>query len=62
MRGVQANSFYFRTIKPWNDLPAEVVNSITIDAFKNRLDKAWKEHPIKFDHKASRNQERLEAF
>ena len=49
-RGVQANSFYFRTTKTWNNLPREVVNASNINTFKNLLDKTWANSPIKYDH------------
>ena len=45
--GVQANSFYFRIAKTWNNLPKNVVEARTIDTFKSRLDDAWKNHPTK---------------
>ena len=38
-RGVQANSFYFRMPKVWNDLPSYVVESKALNTFKIRLDK-----------------------
>ena len=41
IRGVQTNSFYYRSIKPWNELPAEVVNSTSIKSFKRSLERAW---------------------
>ena len=44
-RGVQFNSFYFRTITPWNNLPSDVVNSTTVTSFKKQLNEAWKNHP-----------------
>ena len=50
IRGVQNNSFYYRTAKMWNELPEEVVNATTIDTFKNKLDKYWNEMPIKFSY------------
>ena len=50
IRGLQTNSFYYRTIKTWNDLPKEVVNAKDINSFKEKLDEAWKENPIKFNH------------
>ena len=34
----------------WNNLPKEVVEAETIDAFKNALDEYWKDDPMKFDH------------
>ena len=37
VRGLQANFFYFRTIKTWNELPKEVVHAKSIDSFKNKL-------------------------
>ena len=48
MRGLQANFFYFRTIKTWNELPEEIVHAKSIDSFKSKLDEAWKDLPIKF--------------
>ena len=49
-RGVQNNSFYYRIADTWNNLPSDVVEAPTIDTFKNRLDKFWKDLPLKFDH------------
>ena len=46
--GVQANYFYFRIAKSWNDLPSKVVEAATIDTFKIRLDEAWVNHPNKY--------------
>ena len=53
VRGLQANSFYYRTTKVWNDLPSKVVDSPTINIFKERLDDAWKNLPFKYDPKPS---------
>ena len=50
IRGLQTNSFYFRTIYSWNKLPEEVVNSKDINSFKNELDKAWRNDPTKYSH------------
>ena len=38
VRGLQANFFYFRTIKTWNELPKEIVHAKSIDSFKSKLD------------------------
>ena len=47
--GLQTNSFYYRAAQVWNNLPVEVVNATSINAFKNLLDKAWANEPIKFN-------------
>ena len=46
--GLQAFFFYFGTIKTWNMVPKEIVHTKSIDSFKNKLDEAWKDYPIKF--------------
>ena len=53
VRGIQHNSFYFRTSKLWNDLQSKVVHADTKNTFKNRLDVFWKDEPIMYDHTAS---------
>ena len=52
-RGVQTNSYYFRTTEIWNGLPTFVVESKTIDSFKNNLDRAWADHPMKYQHQSN---------
>ena len=52
-RGVQTNSYYFRTTEMWNGLPTSVVESKTIDSFKNNLDRAWADHPMKYQHQSN---------
>ena len=54
VRGLQTNSFYFRTNRIWNNLPKEVVNAPNINTFKRLLDKAWANIEIKFDHRVLR--------
>ena len=46
------HSFHNRIANPWNSLPAEVVNSPTLNTFKSRLDRHWNSLPLKFDHEA----------
>ena len=41
LRGAQTNSFYYRSIKHWNEHSREVVNSLFIAVFKNQIDIAW---------------------
>ena len=52
-RGIHNNSFYCRIVDTWNRLPKAVVDAPTIDTFKNRLDKSWKDSPLMFDHTAT---------
>ena len=40
------NSFYFRSIKPWNNLPRNVVDSPSIHVFKKRLNETYEEPKI----------------
>ena len=49
IRGVQANSFYYRTINSWNHLPKNVVNAKTINSFKCQLDNAWANKAMKYN-------------
>ena len=42
-RGVQTHFFYFRAIKEWNRLSPEVVNSKSVLAFRNNLNRLWKD-------------------
>ena len=50
-RGLQANSFYYRTTQIWNNLPKVIVNAANINSFKNMFDKTWTSNPIKYNHK-----------
>ena len=38
---ITRNFFTYRVVEEWNKLPAEVVNSNTIETFKSRLDKFY---------------------
>ena len=42
-KSVRAKSFSQRTIRSWNSLPQHVIDSPSVNAFKNRLDDAWEE-------------------
>ena len=41
--------FLQRVIDDWNSLSENVISSNTINQFKNRLNKYWKDKPIKFE-------------
>ena len=38
IRGIQNNSFYYRSVKTWNNLPRNVVNVKDVNVFKAKLD------------------------
>ena len=48
-RRTRLHSFSYRVIKTWNELPESVVSSTTVNMFKNRLDKHWDNHPLKYE-------------
>ena len=48
--GIQANSFYQFAPLAWNALDSNVRKADTMDTFKNRLDKAWFDSPIRYDY------------
>ena len=44
-------SFTHRIVEPWNSLPAHVVEAPSTKAFEARLDRHWKDLPLKKDHR-----------
>lgn len=49
VRGIQSNSFYYRSVHTWNNLPSKVVTTKNINTFKNMLDDHWQHEPWKFN-------------
>ena len=47
-RGVQHNSFYHRAVRQWNELPSDVVEAPSVNAFKNKFDEAFKDDERRF--------------
>ena len=43
VRGIQSNSFFYRSAKTWNGLPSHIVNGKHINSFKTLLDEYWKD-------------------
>ena len=39
---LRRNFFSNRVIDSWNKLPADVVDAVSLNSFKNKLDKVWK--------------------
>ena len=48
---LRKNFFTVRVGQVWNKLPEEVVMAKDLNAFKRLLDKHWKDHPCRYDHK-----------
>jgi len=44
---IRRNSFAIRAVKPWNCLLEDVVMASTIRGFEAKLDKFWKDQPVK---------------
>ena len=44
------HSFAVRVAKIWNNLPHEVVNAKSVNAFKNKLDRFWKNQELLYDN------------
>ena len=53
VRGGQSCSFYYLAPVAWDNLPDSVVESDTINTFKNRLDNHWEDHPLRYDFLAT---------
>jgi hypothetical protein len=43
---IRQNSFSIRIARYWNNLPENIVNALSINSFKNRLDKHWKDEEL----------------
>jgi len=41
---MRSNFFSFRVVNLWNNLPSDVVSAPSVNVFKERLDKHWKEY------------------
>ena len=48
---LRKNFFTVRVGQVWNELPEEVFMAKDVNAFKRLLDKHWKDHPCRYDHK-----------
>ena len=50
---IRKYSFPIRIVNMWNDLPNSVVAALTLNQFKNRLDKHWRNRPSKYSIEAN---------
>jgi len=48
---IRKHSFPMRIVNPWNSLPDYVVSAPTIMSFEARLDKVWRNQPMKFNYR-----------
>jgi len=48
---LRKNAFGLRVVNEWNKLPEEIVESESVNVFKNRLDKFWKDRMYNIDYK-----------
>ena len=46
---IRANFFSQKVVNLWNNLTNDTVNSYSINTFKNRLDKEWKDKEYKYN-------------
>ena len=49
---MRENSFTYRIVNIWNDLPQHVIKAKTVQTFESRLDRYWNSQEIKYDYKA----------
>lgn len=47
---IRKNFFMIRIVDIWNNLSDHVVSAPSVKSFESRLDKYWKNHPLKLDH------------
>ena len=55
-------NFTVRVISLWNSLPTHVITAVSVDSFKNRLDKFWANEEARFDYKAAVLQDASKSF
>ncbi len=47
---IRKYSFNSRVVNHWNHLPDNVINSKNMYSFERKLDKAWQNQEVKYDH------------
>ena len=45
---IRANTFSNRVVDNWNSLTEDIVNASSLNAFKSRLNRFWRDYPTKF--------------
>ena len=54
----QNHRLRIRVINKWNNLPYEVVNAVSLDSFKSRLDHTWEVRYMCFNKNICRNRQK----
>ena len=54
----QNHRLRIRVINKWNNLPYEVVNAVSLDSFKSRLDHTWEVGYMCFNKNICRNRQK----
>jgi hypothetical protein len=52
---IRKHSFFNRTVDIWNSLPQNVINADSVITFESRLDKHWRNLPLRYDHQDRTN-------
>ena len=52
---LRKNVFTSRGVNVWNSLTEQVISAPSVNAFENRLDKLWINHPIKYNPESEYN-------
>jgi hypothetical protein len=50
---LRKHSFTVRIGKLWNNLPENVISAKSVNSFKNRLDKHWRDQEVLYNYKAN---------
>lgn len=56
---VRENFFSVRVINAWNSLPDDIVTAPSLNAFKDRLDRAWSQHKFELSSEWFKSPRRL---
>ena len=57
-KNIRKYNFSIRIINIWNNLPREVAEAPSVNTFKNRLDRYWRDQDLLYDYKAKLNTDR----
>ena len=60
-KNIRKYNFSIRIINIWNSLPREVAEAPSVNAFKNRLDRHWRNQDLLYDYKSKLNIDRKAA-